>query len=396
MNTINKSLNSILITYLIVAFYLLYPGTVHALGIITEQDEQSTVDSNYRDNIEITMQENEEENEKDIKVLKDTIQQLEQEQTSAVEQLSNKNKGDMQSLQNTIQQLEQEQDGKIKQLVQVEQAQDGKIKQLVENSEAKIEMTRVLNADMELLVNSQTNEIYSISSLKDVIDDLRHAVKTLQQQPDAPAGVIMAWAGELEQKPAGWAVADGDALKCSTYVDLCAALHDGSSSYTWGESPSTGDFYLPDLRGYVLRGLDVGANLDPDCSSRTVGTTVNTNTVVGRTGCSVGSYQGDMYKQHNHNHSLTNGSIEDYYYGNHSFYKYNASGSTAGNQFLVDEQSNHDKIVLYISTTYRTRTPAQNGSIDYSGGKETRMKNAAVHYIISCGSYIGGVCAQGA
>jgi len=58
MNMINKPFKSILITSLIVAFYLLYPGTVHALGTITEQDKQSTVDSNYNENLQSSMEQN--------------------------------------------------------------------------------------------------------------------------------------------------------------------------------------------------------------------------------------------------------------------------------------------------------------------------------------------------
>ena len=190
----------------------------------------------------------------------------------------------------------------------------------------------------------------------------------------------MAWAGELAQKPAGWAYADGDALDCAAYSDLCAALDSGGSG-TWGGTTSGSSFFnLPDLRGYVLRGLDANHSVDPDCSSRSSGSNVNNNTVGGRTDCVVGSYQNDAT-------ALPDNSfvVQD---GEH-FHDIETTGSTLSNNSSKVQQGGDN-----FKGTSQTAGGEHSHNIT-GGDDETRMKNAAVHYIISCGNKSDQQCAYG-
>ena len=47
MNMICKPLRNIFITYVLAICYLLYPDQAYSLGALPEQDNQSTIDSNY-------------------------------------------------------------------------------------------------------------------------------------------------------------------------------------------------------------------------------------------------------------------------------------------------------------------------------------------------------------
>lgn len=71
--------------------------------------------------------------------------------------------------------------------------------------------------------------------------------------------------------------------------DLCLIIASAVNSY---------QFYLPNLSGYFLRGLDTTATVDPDAASRTVpGVKDNANAW---TGAHLGSIQGDVFKTHTH------------------------------------------------------------------------------------------------
>lgn len=77
------------------------------------------------------------------------------------------------------------------------------------------------------------------------------------------AGMIMAWGGQKNNMPAGWHECNGALLSTSQYPALYAAIGE-----SFGASPPDGQFYLPDLRGQFVRGVDDGAATDPDTSAR--------------------------------------------------------------------------------------------------------------------------------
>lgn len=88
-------------------------------------------------------------------------------------------------------------------------------------------------------------------------------------------GVI---AGMGSTPPLGTLFCNGSYIAVATYPDLCAYIGN-----TYGTGNTT-HRKLPDLRGYFLRGLDAGAGIDPNVSSRT-------NRGDGTTGGNVGTKQ---------------------------------------------------------------------------------------------------------
>jgi microcystin-dependent protein len=101
-----------------------------------------------------------------------------------------------------------------------------------------------------------------------------------------PAGMIVAFGGA--NPPDGWLPCDGAAVSRTTYSNLLAAI-----SETWGAGNGSSTFNVPDLRGVFLRGVNgtrSGEYADPG-DSRTGGN-------------SVGSFQPDGSKSHNHTVSV--------------------------------------------------------------------------------------------
>jgi microcystin-dependent protein len=62
----------------------------------------------------------------------------------------------------------------------------------------------------------------------------------------------------------GFLPCDGSAVDRTTYADLFSAI-----GTQWGAGDGSKTFNLPDLRGLFVRGVDDGANADPDVSNRT-------------------------------------------------------------------------------------------------------------------------------
>jgi microcystin-dependent protein len=151
-----------------------------------------------------------------------------------------------------------------------------------------------------------------------------------------PLGTVVAFAGSTP--PAGWLLCDGSAVTRTQYSALFAAI--GTAH---GSGDGTTTFNLPDYRGRFLRGVDGGAGIDPDRSSRTE---MNPG---GNTGDQVGSVQDDAFESHTH-------TVERY-----SGIAQNAIGSGGS-------------------------TRVWEGNISFetgvTGGSETRPFNAYVNWII--------------
>lgn len=69
-------------------------------------------------------------------------------------------------------------------------------------------------------------------------------------EPTAPIGSIVAFAGPPANKPTNWLVCDGRKISRNDYPDLHRRIGN-----TWGGDGAP-YFYLPDLRGQFLRGVD--------------------------------------------------------------------------------------------------------------------------------------------
>ncbi len=83
-----------------------------------------------------------------------------------------------------------------------------------------------------------------------------------------------------------WLEMAGQGLSTGSYPDLFTLI-----GYTYGGSGGT--FYLPDTRGYFIRGFNHGAGTDPDASSRT-------DRGDGTAGDNIGTKQSSQVGPHNH------------------------------------------------------------------------------------------------
>ena len=163
-----------------------------------------------------------------------------------------------------------------------------------------------------------------------------------------PVGSVQAYVGVAD--PSGWLICNGRSLLRTSYSDLFAVM-----GTAYGAADGT-HFNIPDMRGRFVRGTDdpdgAGSNFsaagsDPDAASRTA---ANTG---GNTGNNVGSSQTDELKSHTHTTDWKTG------FGgagspDTSFVRYGHVGNAA----------------------------TDSGSMQSTGGNETRPKNINFNYII--------------
>lgn len=100
-----------------------------------------------------------------------------------------------------------------------------------------------------------------------------------------PVGTIVPFAGPETAVPPGYLLCNGQSYPTTTYAQLAAVLNPNATP-NWplpGLTAPAGFFYVPDLRGVYLRGLDEGALIDVDGKNR-----------------SVGSFQAQAYVDHSH------------------------------------------------------------------------------------------------
>jgi len=187
---------------------------------------------------------------------------------------------------------------------------------------------------------SQVNENFRL--LEDRINQLAEQVSV------TPAGIIMPFGGTSDKVPEGWLICDGREVSREEYSRLFSVI-----SLHFGEGDGVHTFNIPDLRGVFIRGSNrVAENTrddmyaDPDFKERVwYDRNGKANRLLpGDEG--IGTYQEDEIIQHNHEYILL--------YGN------------AG-------RDNYGDDLTYMSKTTRTT--------DF-GGRETRSKNVAAHFII--------------
>ncbi|RSH89958.1 hypothetical protein EHS25_001944 [Saitozyma podzolica] len=159
-----------------------------------------------------------------------------------------------------------------------------------------------------------------------------------------PIGTILPYVGKKEiaanLHSQGWLLCDG--RPCS--IKDQAALYRTIGNAFGGDDNKT--FYLPDLRGMFLRGVDDGAGVDPDAASRTE------QRANGNVGDSVGTRQAHQLESHAHGYS---------HLGTDSYE-------------LPRQGGGFNPYHIYSSQ-----------STEFYGGTETRPVNASVYYLIFAG-----------
>lgn len=180
----------------------------------------------------------------------------------------------------------------------------------------------------------------------------------------APAGMIGTFAGAAA--PTGWLKANGAQVSKEAYPSLYAAIGD---IYTpAGQSPASGSFFLPDLRGMFPRFLDDGRGQDP--------------------GRSLGSNQGDQLAAHAHGGRTSEAGdhAHDSSFGEGNKYTaaapYGTSPHRPGNRNAgASGGIDYDNYAWQTSTDGRH---AHEFTTGVTGGNETRPKNVA---LLACIKY---------
>ena len=181
-----------------------------------------------------------------------------------------------------------------------------------------------------------------------------------------PTGAVFCMA--VAFVPSGYLECNGDPVSRTTFSALFAVI---GTQYGAGDGSST--FNLPDLRGEFVRGFDNGRDAD--------------------SGRSIGSFQSDQNKQHNHSAS---GSVGDH---RHAYAFAQGSNGGVGNDFAgsginsvtrsggrlaeLEQSGGNDGQDLrgFTANTDNTQ-PSLSVSVGNDGGGETRPRNIAMMYII--------------
>ncbi len=94
--------------------------------------------------------------------------------------------------------------------------------------------------------------VSNFAGLQDLVDSLSAFASLMKSGVFyAPVGLIAPFGGLSGNVPDGWFLCDGSPKSTSTYADLYAVL--GANAYA---TDSGGNFYLPDLRGRTVFGLN--------------------------------------------------------------------------------------------------------------------------------------------
>jgi microcystin-dependent protein len=171
-----------------------------------------------------------------------------------------------------------------------------------------------------------------------------------------PVGTVVAFAGPVASIPSGWMVCDGRRMSRNTYPTLFRAI-----GTTWGGDGAPG-FYLPDLQGMFLRGVDKDHDGIPTNPARDPGRDERTaprapEPAAGNQQNNVGSVQLDQFQDHAHAIS--------------------ADRTIAGSNNTRDAEGGDEKSNTYPPVTLTIGQPNSGRH-----GPETRPRNAYVYYII--------------
>lgn len=217
------------------------------------------------------------------------------------------------------------------------------------------------------------------------------------QNAGFPPGTIIAYGGNINNIPPGWAYCDGTQIPIAQpgYENLFAAIE-----YNFGGED--GDYFnLPDFRGRFLRGADNESGRDPDADSRTA---MNPG---GNVGDNVGSVQSDATARPNDNFTITGNTNtagdHDHKIAHNNDVNQTINGDLTGSEALAqigstsspgqdlqDNNPNYEYELQGINATPNVgdtsisgnHSHSVSGSVSGGGDDETRPINAYVHYII--------------
>jgi microcystin-dependent protein len=195
-----------------------------------------------------------------------------------------------------------------------------------------------------------------------------------------PIGGGFIWYGLPNKIPSNCRICDNSTLAISSFAKLYENL-----GGAWGQSGS--DMNLPDLRGRFPRGVDGGANRDPDRAGRTA------SNAGGNTGDNVGSIQGQAFQTHTHSPGTLNITSS----GSHE-HSVDTSTGSSGSQSGVNDGSITQNITPNNTPNVRTTAVTHaHPSANFAGAtaqatasgthaqateNETRPVNAAVYFVI--------------
>src|SRR5687767_254510 len=100
-----------------------------------------------------------------------------------------------------------------------------------------------------------------LAALREELDNQLRALRTASP-PNVPVGSILPYAGAVEAGalPDNWRLCDGSALERAGEFEVLFQR----IGTAWGQGDGQSTFNLPDLRGMFLRGVDLGAGVDPE------------------------------------------------------------------------------------------------------------------------------------
>lgn len=212
-----------------------------------------------------------------------------------------------------------------------------------------------------IVENDNQKELDDFPSVFDGRQDCDYLPMVLVQQTDGTykigyrsthyrfPGEIVPYAGALGSIPNDFLACNGFSYDPAQYPDLFTAI-----GFKWGND--SGNFRVPDLRGFFLRGVDHGEGVDVDAGGRTAKYTG------GNSGDLVGSYQDDAFQCHEHDIPINSG----------------LAGS--------DEQVSSVTLrAQKAAETVVTEGILESDCGELKTAEETRPKNAAVEYIIYAG-----------
>lgn len=203
---------------------------------------------------------------------------------------------------------------------------------------------------------------------------------------EPPIGTVTAFAGPLNQVPGNWLVCDGRKLSQSDTRYRALFLAIGN---TWGGDATS--FYLPDLSGRFLRGVDKNSNgtpsdpaRDPDRDARSAAQPGAANP--GNAGNDVGSLQIDALQNHKHlDLGHTHAANVDVKHDPLALYRGEEVQSGRGARVNGSDGKAFFRVDVRIRNQVGTANigdPAESNAGAPRVGGDTRPKNAYVYWII--------------
>ena len=191
-----------------------------------------------------------------------------------------------------------------------------------------------------------------------------------------PVGCIFPYAGFTV--PNGYFECDGSQKSTASYPVLSALL---SNTYNYGQTPSSGNFFLPDLRGEFVRGWDHGRNKDTNRVRGSRQDTANLSHTHSVASSSISNSGGS------HSHAMRGLHLQ--YQGNNQLTHYTPNITLGSGQTYYlgfpNTQTNTQaaNTVIHMSGNIgHTISSTLSLSLNTNGHNESRPHNVALMYII--------------